>query len=79
MAAVTTVRDVLYHYTFARGIYERFMGDSDCHPQVARNAVALLLWLDQGTNQVISLLLGMSTTALGHLSPRPAASSAAFV
>lgn len=67
MAAVTTVRDVLYHYTFARGVYERFISDCDCHPQVARNIVALLLWLDQGTNQVISLLSGMSTIALGHL------------
>jgi hypothetical protein len=67
MAAVTTVRDVLYHYAFARGVYERFIGDCDRHPQMARNAVALLLWFDQGTNQVISLLPGMSTTALGHL------------
>ncbi|CAD6254885.1 unnamed protein product [Miscanthus lutarioriparius] len=37
MAAVTTVRDMLYHYTFARG--------------VARNVVALLLWFDKGTNK----------------------------
>jgi len=67
MAAVTTVRDVLYHYTFARGLYERLIGDCDCHPQVARNVVALLIWLDQGTNKVISHLPSMSTTALGHL------------
>ena len=67
MAAVTTVRDVLYHYTFARGVYEHLIGDCDCHPQVARNVVALLLWFDQGTNKVISHLPSMSTTALGHL------------
>ncbi|EES09296.1 hypothetical protein SORBI_3005G042600 [Sorghum bicolor] len=66
-AAVTTVRDVLYHYTFARGLYERLISDCECHPQVARNVVALLLWFDQGTNKVISHLPSMSTTALGHL------------
>ncbi|KAG0528808.1 hypothetical protein BDA96_05G044700 [Sorghum bicolor] len=67
MAAVTTVRDVLYHYTFARGVYERLISDCDCHPQVARNVVALLLWFDQGTNKIISHLPSMSTSALGHL------------
>lgn len=71
MAAVTTVRDVLYRYAFARGVYERLVGDCGCHPQVARNAVALLLWFDgqAGTSQqqVISRLPGMSTTALDHL------------
>ena len=50
MAALTTVRDVLHSYTFAWGLYERFLDDCDRHPQVAQNAVALLLCFDQGTN-----------------------------
>ncbi|EES09293.1 hypothetical protein SORBI_3005G042300 [Sorghum bicolor] len=67
MAAVTTVRDVLYRYTFAHAVYERLIVDCSCHPQVARNVVALLLCFDRGTNQVISRLQGMSTTGLDHL------------
>jgi hypothetical protein len=37
------------------------------NPQVAQNDVALLLCFNQGTNQVISHLSGMSTTTLDHL------------
>ncbi|XP_066341223.1 uncharacterized protein [Miscanthus floridulus] len=67
MATVTTVRDVLYRYTFAHAVYELLISDCGCHPQVARNAMALLLCFDRATNQVISRLQGMSTTCLGHL------------
>lgn len=44
-AGVNTVRDMLYFYCDARSVYERFIGMGS-HPEQARNAVALLLWLD---------------------------------
>ena len=44
-----------------------FLDNYDRHPQVAQNAKEILLCFDQGTNQFISHLPGMSTIALGHL------------
>ena len=44
-AGALTVRDMLYFYSDARSVYERFIGMGS-HPEQARNAVALLLWLD---------------------------------
>ncbi|KAJ1275707.1 hypothetical protein BS78_05G156600 [Paspalum vaginatum] len=66
-----TVRDVLYFYRNARAAYERFIG-INVKEGVARNAVALLIWLDQGDQQVMSYLPGMTPAALGHLAEEAA-------
>ena len=52
VAATLTVRDMLYFYCDARSVYERFIGMGS-HPEQARNAVALLLWLDQAFHQAM--------------------------
>ncbi|VAH85232.1 unnamed protein product [Triticum turgidum subsp. durum] len=50
--AAMTVREVLYMYSVAWQAYNRFL--SVCgNPEKAQNAVALLVWLDQGTISAI--------------------------
>ncbi|KAF7076737.1 hypothetical protein CFC21_081349 [Triticum aestivum] len=62
-AATMTVRDVLYMYSVARQAYERFM--SVCgNPEQARNTVALLVWLDQGTISAIHHVPGIDAGAV---------------
>ncbi|CAN6247592.1 unnamed protein product [Urochloa humidicola] len=63
MAAVT-VRDMLYFYCDARNVYERFV-DMGSHPEQARNAVALLLWLDPAHHRAIRHLPSLSPAAAG--------------
>ncbi|KAG8076404.1 hypothetical protein GUJ93_ZPchr0006g43698 [Zizania palustris] len=63
MAGVLTVRDVLYLYSAARTAYDRFF-DIGCNPEQARNAAALLLWLDQCNVSAIHHLPGLSPTAV---------------
>uniref|UniRef100_A0A0D9YCA2 RRM domain-containing protein n=1 Tax=Oryza glumipatula TaxID=40148 RepID=A0A0D9YCA2_9ORYZ len=58
-----TVRDVLYMYTDARTAYDRFVGIGS-NPEQARNAVALLVWLDQCNVPAIQHLPGLSPTAV---------------
>ncbi|KAK3146625.1 hypothetical protein QOZ80_3BG0269150 [Eleusine coracana subsp. coracana] len=48
MAAVVKVSDVCFAYLSAREAYERFIS-MGVNEQQARNAVALLLWLEQAT------------------------------
>ncbi|XBH75238.1 hypothetical protein VPH35_102029 [Triticum aestivum] len=58
-----TVRDVLYMYFVARQAYDRFI--SVCgNPEQARNAVALLVWLDQGTISAIHHIPGIDVGAV---------------
>jgi hypothetical protein len=58
-----TVREVLYMYSVARQAYERFV--SICgNPEQAKNAVALLVWLDQGTVSAIHHVPSISPTAV---------------
>jgi hypothetical protein len=54
VATTLTVRDMLYLYCDARSVYERFIGMGS-HPEQARNAVALLLWLDQAFHQAMPI------------------------
>ncbi|KAJ1258842.1 hypothetical protein BS78_10G106300 [Paspalum vaginatum] len=61
-----TVRDMLYSYRHARDAYERFI-DIGTRPVQARNAVALLLWLDQDQHQVIRHLPSLNPAAVSHL------------
>ncbi|PUZ66937.1 hypothetical protein GQ55_3G389400 [Panicum hallii var. hallii] len=61
-----TVRDMLYIYSNARVAYERFI-EIGSKPELARNAVALLLWLDQGRHHVMRHLPGLTKDAVGHL------------
>uniref|UniRef100_A0A0E0EWA5 RRM domain-containing protein n=2 Tax=Oryza TaxID=4527 RepID=A0A0E0EWA5_9ORYZ len=58
-----TVRDVLYMYSDARTAYDRFVGIGS-NPEQARNAVALLVWLDQCNVRAIQHLPGLSPTAV---------------
>ncbi|CAM0948424.1 unnamed protein product [Alopecurus aequalis] len=58
-----TVREVLYMYSVARQAYERFMSING-NPEQARNAVALLLWLDQGAVSAIHHVPSISPTAV---------------
>ncbi|TVU45936.1 hypothetical protein EJB05_05446, partial [Eragrostis curvula] len=60
------VRDVLYAYTHARQAYDRFLRNG-VNPEQARNAVALLLWLEQGDVQAINLVRKYSDNVLMHL------------
>uniref|UniRef100_A0ACD5V2J3 Uncharacterized protein n=1 Tax=Avena sativa TaxID=4498 RepID=A0ACD5V2J3_AVESA len=58
-----TVRDVLYMYSVARQAHERFI--SICgNPEQASNAVALLVWLYQGTVSAIHHVPSISPTAV---------------
>ena len=62
MAAVT-VHEVLYMYSVVRQAYERFV--SVCgSPEQAQNAVALLVWLDQGTISAIHFVPAISPDAV---------------
>lgn len=63
-AAHLTVRDMLYFYFDARNVYERFVAIGR-HPEQARNAVALLLWLDPAQHQAIHHLPSLSPAAVG--------------
>ncbi|BAT10135.1 uncharacterized protein [Oryza sativa Japonica Group] len=58
-----TVRDVLYMYSDARTAYDRFVGIGS-NPEQARNAVALLVWLDQCNVRAIQHLPGLSPTVV---------------
>ncbi|XP_073351819.1 uncharacterized protein [Aegilops tauschii subsp. strangulata] len=61
--AAMTVRDVLYMYSIARQAYDRFI--SVCgSPEKAQNAVALLVWLDQGTISAIHHVPAMAPDAV---------------
>ncbi|PAN03568.1 hypothetical protein PAHAL_1G000800 [Panicum hallii] len=64
MAGHLTVRDVLYFYCDARNVYERFVAIGS-HPEQARNAVALLLWLDPAHHQAIRHLPSLNPAAVG--------------
>jgi hypothetical protein len=66
VATTLTVRDMLYLYCDARSVYERFIGMGS-HPEQARNAVALLLWLDQAFHQAMPIrhLPTLDATAVG--------------
>ena len=66
MAAGATVRDMLFLYSNARAAYERFI-EIGSKPGLARNAVALLLWLDQGRHHVMSHVPGLTRDAVVHL------------
>ena len=60
---VQEVRDVLYMYSIARQAYDRFI--SVCgSPEKAQNAVALLVWLDQGTISAIHHVPAMAPDAV---------------
>ncbi|OEL18048.1 hypothetical protein BAE44_0020933 [Dichanthelium oligosanthes] len=63
-AAYLTVRDMLYFYCDARNVYERFIAIGS-HPEQARNAVALLLWLDPAHHQAIRHLPSLNSGAIG--------------
>ncbi|KAF8674737.1 hypothetical protein HU200_048018 [Digitaria exilis] len=63
-AAHLTVREVLYFYSDARNVYERFMAMGS-HQEQARNAVALLLWLEPAHHQAIHHLPTLSPAAIG--------------
>uniref|UniRef100_A0ACD5T7I6 Uncharacterized protein n=1 Tax=Avena sativa TaxID=4498 RepID=A0ACD5T7I6_AVESA len=58
-----TVREVLYMYGVARQAYERFVSISGNLEQ-ARNAVALLVWLDQGTVSALHHVPSISPAAV---------------
>ncbi|KAM3317929.1 hypothetical protein ACQJBY_035574 [Aegilops geniculata] len=59
-----TVREVMYMYFVARQAYDRFV--SVCgNQEQARNAVALLVWLDQGTISAIHHVPGIDAGAVG--------------
>uniref|UniRef100_A0ACD5TBM8 Uncharacterized protein n=1 Tax=Avena sativa TaxID=4498 RepID=A0ACD5TBM8_AVESA len=58
-----TMREVMYMYSMARQAYERFMSICD-NPEQARNAVALLVWLDQGTVSAIHHVSSISPAAV---------------
>ncbi|VAH69207.1 unnamed protein product [Triticum turgidum subsp. durum] len=61
--AAMTVREVLYMYSVARQAYDRFL--SVCgSPEKAQNAVALLVWLDQGTISAIHHVPAMAPDAV---------------
>ncbi|KQJ93860.1 hypothetical protein BRADI_3g07100v3 [Brachypodium distachyon] len=61
-----TVREVLYLYSVARAAYERFL--SICgNEEQARNAVALLVWLDQGTVSAIHHIPTISPSAVNEV------------
>uniref|UniRef100_R7W6L5 Uncharacterized protein n=1 Tax=Aegilops tauschii TaxID=37682 RepID=R7W6L5_AEGTA len=61
--AAMMVRDVLYMYSIARQAYDRFI--SVCgSPAKAQNAVALLVWLDQGTISAIHHVPAMAPDAV---------------
>lgn len=64
--AASTLRDVLYSHIKAREAYERFIEIGN-YPEQARNSLALLLWLDQGHNNVINHLPCLRTDAVFHL------------
>ncbi|RLM79834.1 hypothetical protein C2845_PM12G00430 [Panicum miliaceum] len=64
MAGHLTVRDVLYFYCDARNVYERFVAIGS-HPEQARNAVAVLLWLDPAHHQAIRHLPSLNPAAIG--------------
>ncbi|KAK8461220.1 hypothetical protein SEVIR_1G000900v4 [Setaria viridis] len=61
---MATVRNMLYFYCDARNVYERFVAIGS-HPEQARNAVALLLWLDPADHQAIRHLLSLNPAAIG--------------
>ena len=61
--AAMTVREVLYMYSVAWQAHERFL--SVCgSPEKAQNAVALLVWLDQGTISAIHHVPAMAPDAV---------------
>ncbi|KAF7040202.1 hypothetical protein CFC21_050118 [Triticum aestivum] len=61
--AVVTVREVLYMYSAVRQAYERLL--SVCgSPEKAQNAVALLVWLDQGTISAIHFVPAIGSDAV---------------
>ncbi|KAM3317924.1 hypothetical protein ACQJBY_035569 [Aegilops geniculata] len=62
-SATMTVREVLYMYSIAREAYERFISVGG-NPEQAQNAVALLVWLDQGTISAIHHVPGLDTSAV---------------
>nr|CAB3483976.1 unnamed protein product [Digitaria exilis] len=62
-SAHLTIRDVLYFYSDARNVYERFIAMGS-HQEQARNAVALLLWLDPTHHQAIRHLPSLSPAAV---------------
>ncbi|OEL12578.1 hypothetical protein BAE44_0026403 [Dichanthelium oligosanthes] len=78
MAAHLTVRDMLYFYCDTRNVYERFVNIGS-HPEQARNAVALLLWLDPAHHQAIRHLpsLTPASSALSPLRPTPSSNASA--
>ncbi|KAF7040201.1 hypothetical protein CFC21_050117 [Triticum aestivum] len=61
--AAMMVRDVLYMYSVARQAYERLLSVYGCQEK-ARNAVALLVWLDQGTISAIHHVPAMAPDAV---------------
>uniref|UniRef100_A0A0D9XIA3 Uncharacterized protein n=1 Tax=Leersia perrieri TaxID=77586 RepID=A0A0D9XIA3_9ORYZ len=63
MANQFTIRDVLYMYINARIAYDRFIGIGG-NPEQARNAVALLMWLDQCNISAIQHLPQLSPMAI---------------
>ncbi|KAL6848460.1 hypothetical protein ACP4OV_021754 [Aristida adscensionis] len=58
------VRDVLYQLRNARAAYERFR-EMGSHPEQARNAVALLVWLEQAGVRALSHFPSLSAAAVG--------------
>ncbi|KQJ95672.1 hypothetical protein BRADI_3g18480v3 [Brachypodium distachyon] len=61
-----TVRELLYLYSIAHAAYERFV--SICgNEEQARNAVALLVWIDQGTVSAIHHIPGISPFAVNEV------------
>ncbi|TKW28309.1 hypothetical protein SEVIR_3G306200v4 [Setaria viridis] len=61
-----TIRDVLHTYRNAHAGYERIIGIGTA-PQLARNAVALLVWIDQGHDDLMSHLPALTPDAVVHL------------
>ncbi|CAN6277247.1 unnamed protein product [Urochloa humidicola] len=61
--STSSVRDMLYFYCDARNVYERLVSMGS-HPEQARNAVALLLWLDPVHHQAIRRLPSLSPAAV---------------
>ncbi|XBH59530.1 hypothetical protein VPH35_114249 [Triticum aestivum] len=63
-SSTMTMREVLYMYFVARQAYDRYI--SVCgNPEQARNAVALLVWLDQGTICAIHHVPGIASGIVG--------------
>jgi hypothetical protein len=62
-----TIRDVLHTYHNAHAGYQRIISIGT-EPQLARNAVALLVWVDQGHNNgVLSHLPALTPDGTVHL------------